>query len=132
MRNCRNERRDLAEVVCARTLRPNLVYHPQGFSVQEESPNHRGMLEIHTLHGRFRQAIADGLEGANEFINPQGRILGEITSGSYGFRRWLALLDLPSASQQERIRRLSRLERYRGIIGIQSHQKRSMYRQLDV
>jgi hypothetical protein len=47
-------------------------------------------------------------------------------------RRWLALLAPPSASQREHARRLSRCERYRVIIGIQSQENRSIYRQFDV
>src|SRR6267142_5055090 len=57
------------------------------------------------------------------------RILGDITFGR--FRRWLALVDPPSARQQEHTR-LSRFERYRGVIGIQSQENRSIYRQFDV
>src|SRR6266851_1520880 len=60
------------------------------------------------------------------------QILDDITFGSDRFRRWLALLDPPSARQQEHTRRLSRCERYRGIIGIQSQENRSIYRQFDV
>jgi len=37
-------------------------------------------------------------------------------SGSYRFRSWLALLDPPSARQQEHTRPLSRCERYAGSL----------------
>jgi hypothetical protein len=60
------------------------------------------------------------------------QILGDITFGSDRSRRWLALLDPPSARQPEHTRRLSRSERYRGIIGIQSQENRSICRQFDV
>jgi hypothetical protein len=56
----------------------------------------------------------------------------DITFGSDRFRGWLALLDPPSASQPEHTRRLSRCEWYRGIIGIQSQENRSIHRQFDV
>jgi len=54
------------------------------------------------------------------------QIRGDITFGSDGFRRWLTLPDPSSAKQQEHARRLSLCERYRGIIGIQSQENRSI------
>jgi hypothetical protein len=59
------------------------------------------------------------------------QILGDVTLGSDRFRRWLALLDPPGASQLEH-RGLSRCARYRGVIGIESQGDRSIYRQFDV
>jgi hypothetical protein len=60
------------------------------------------------------------------------QILHDRTFGSDRFRRWLALLDPPSARQQEHLRRLWRCERYRGSIGIQPQDNWSIYRQFDV
>src|SRR5260370_38876290 len=62
----------------------------------------------------------------------RSQILGDITFGSDRLGRRLALLDPKSASQQEQPRRLSRRERYRGIIGIQSQDNWSIHRQFDV
>jgi hypothetical protein len=56
------------------------------------------------------------------------QILGDITFGSDRFTRRPTLLDPPSTNQQELIRRLSRCERYRGIIEIQSQDNWSIHR----
>jgi hypothetical protein len=89
----------------------------------------------HVLQSRSgihcEQLCHHGSGGANGSSTPS-RILGDLTFGRDECRRWLALLDLLSASQQEHYRRLSCCERYRGIFGIQSQGNRSIYRQFDV